>query len=195
MKSCLCLWPWTPRSQQAYCISTTYQRNKWFCSPWSSVLLHLHSAAKWSAFYCNKDIIDLCPAGGLKKWDWCPTEKNSSSGWRWFCLRLNTYMFIPSVPQPSTDPTALYSHLPFFMSPSSLFPLSFSGNKKNISCKRVNAQSDMQKTLQSEKMTAFWDLHDSKKRAFSVFWVKPFSIKKETAPICLNSYSLLMSVV
>lgn len=60
--------------------------------PQSSVFLRLHSTGKWSAFYCNKHIIDLHPAGGTRKWDWCPTAKipplGEGWGW-WFQLRLN----------------------------------------------------------------------------------------------------------
>ncbi len=40
---------------------------------------------------------------------------------------------------------------PVFHVTINYFPLRFSRNKKNLSCKRLNTQSDMHKTLQSKK--------------------------------------------
>ncbi len=164
VKSCLCLWPWTPCLQHAYCIDNKHPRNKRFCYlPQSSVFLHLHSAGKSSAFYCNKDIIDLRPGGGMKKWDWCPTERilllggggggSSSSK----ILKYSSPLF--HTPQP----TELLSHLPLFVSPSIIFLCTPREMRKKPQLQENEHTVRHEDDARVYKMSAFWDLHDCKK--------------------------------
>lgn len=103
-------------------------------------------------------------------------ENSSPSGWGCFVLRLGIH---PLYPTPRHRPCRFLFPPPVFHVTINYFPLRFSRNKKNLSCRRLNTQSDTQKTLQSKEMTGFWALHDCKQRACSVYLVKCSSGKKK----------------
>lgn len=117
-------------------------------------------------------------------------------------------VFIPSIPQPTTDHAALRFHLLGFHVTINYFPLCFSKKKKNLSCRILNTQSDMQWMLQCGKIRpAFWVLYqrEGKMLTEKTFILSLVSIKRKTdfnipdkkVPIksrCCSSYDEYMCI-
>lgn len=82
------------------------------------------------------------------------------------------YLFIPSIPHPTTDPAALYSHLPIFMSPSIIFLCALLEIRK-ISAARDRTHSQMYRRHPSLKK---WLLSARQRLAVHTFQLMCFSV-------------------